>query len=130
MVPCPISTVSEDKDSFDVDLAIVPQPRAFHFVHVQLSERGGSVVIFDNVTRGDDIFEAISLRNKSAFFTFSADDLDCVIFLSQLSHRRVATNKLARRDFHLQLVRQVETSFFFCFPTTIGDEYIWTFAKS
>lgn len=126
LVTRPVPAVSEDEDSLDIDLAEVPIARVSIFLFRQLAERGGILIRLDDVSRRDDILEAVAFRDDAALLTLATDDEDSVVFLSHFSHGRVSADELPWRDFQLQLTAEVETALLFGLPTAIGDENIWS----
>lgn len=62
------------QDRFNLGVTIISFPGIGSLFSSQLAERCGSLVVLDNIARGDDISEPVALGDFSALLSFSTDD--------------------------------------------------------
>src|SRR6478752_6329264 len=102
-VSSPIARVGEDKDSVDDNVREVSLTGVGMLLSGKLAEGSSSGVVLDDITRCDNILEAIALSNMSALLALTTDDKDGAVLLSHLPHGSVAADELARLDVALEL---------------------------
>ena len=122
LVAGPFAGVGEDEDGFDVEGGEVAGAAGLVFFRGEFAEGGRVHVVFDDVSGGDDVGEAVAFGDVPAFLAFAADDEDGVVLCCHFFHGRVAADELARGDFELELSGQVEAPLLFGFAAAVGDE--------
>ena len=99
LVPSPLAAIGEDEDGFDFVVGEVAGAGVLQFRGGQLTEWCGVLIVFDDITGGDDVLEAVAFGDMSAFLAFTANDQHGSILGGHFSHGRVTANELARADF-------------------------------
>ena len=92
----------------------------------QRSERRSIVSCLDDISGCDNILESVSFGHVSAFLSLATNHQDGVVSLCHFAHGRVATDELARVDFQVELVAEIEASLFLCLSAAVGQENIRT----
>jgi len=91
------------QNRFNLSFAMIPLPRVGSLLVRQLAERRRSLVVLDDISRSDNVSEAVTFGDLSALFSFSAHDQHSLVFLNHLSHGSVTTDELCRRHFDVKL---------------------------
>lgn len=121
-ITSPVSRISEDKDGIDHDVGEVSLSGVGMLLRSELSEGSGSGVVLDDIARGDDILEAVTLSDLTTLLALTTDDEDGAVLLSHLPHGSVAADELAGLDIALELAGEVAAALLFGLSTTISKE--------
>lgn len=125
-IASPVSGVGKDEDGIDGHVGEVALARVGVLLRGELSERGGSGVVLDDIARGNDISEAVAFGNKTAGLTLAADNENGAVLLGHLPHGGVATDELARLDVTLKLEGKIAATLLFRLAATVGEEDVRT----
>lgn len=125
-ISCPISAVGKHKDRLDLNLAIIPTLGVLEFFIGEFAERCCVLVVLDNVSGSDDVLEAVALGHGSTLLAFTTDNQDGFVLLGHLPHGSVSTDELARGNFHLKLIGELDASLFLRLTTSICDKDVGT----
>jgi hypothetical protein len=126
LIGSPISAVGKDKDGFDFSFAEVSGAGMLVFFFSKFAEWGSVLIVFDDVARGYNIFEAVAFGDLTALLALASNDENGVVPLSHFPHGGVAADELAGRNFHLELLAELHASFLLSLTATVCDKNIWS----
>lgn len=124
-IASPISGVGKDEDGVDDNVLKVAGAGVGVLLISQLAEGSGSGVVLDDIARGDDILESVTLSDEAAFLALTTDNKNGAVLLGHLAHGSVATDELARLDIVIELLREVAAALLLGLATTVGEEDVW-----
>lgn len=107
LVTSPITAVGKDENGIDAKVLKVKVLGVLELLLGQFPERSGVLFRLDEIAGSDNILEAITLGNNSAFLALATDDENIVVFLCHFPHRGVAADELTRGDFKLKLTAEI-----------------------
>jgi hypothetical protein len=126
-IASPVSAVSKDEDSLDLDLGeVTVSSGVLELICGQLSERSSGGVVLDNVSWSHDILEAVTFSHLATLLTLATNDKDRPILGNHFLHRSMTTDELRRGDFNVKLAGQIDASLGLCFSTTVREKDIWS----
>jgi hypothetical protein len=96
LITSPVTAVGKDEDGLNLDVLEVALTRVLQVVLGHGAERCGVGVVLDDVSRSDNVLEAIALSDLTALVALTTNDEDSVVFASHLLHGCVAANELTR----------------------------------
>jgi hypothetical protein len=115
----PMARIRKHKDSVDVDLGEVSVSRVFVLVFRKYAERRNRRLPLHDIAGCDHILEAVAFGHVPTLFTVAAHDENRLVGLCHFSHGGVATDELARRYCHTELLAQIETALLFSLATAL-----------
>lgn len=101
----PVARISKYKDGINDNVVKVSLTRVLELFGRQLSEWCCGGVVLDDVSRGNDIFEAVSFGDETAFLALASNNENSLVLFGHFPHGGVSANELAGLDFSLKLAR-------------------------
>ena len=92
----------------------------------KLAEWGSVLIVFDDVARSHNIFEAVALGDLTALLALASNDGNSVVPRGHFPHGGMAADELTGRNFHLELLAKLHASSLLSLTATVCDKNIWT----
>lgn len=125
-VTSPVARVGKDEDSVNDNVVEVAVTGVGVLLNGELTERSCGRVVLDDVARGDNVLEAITLGNLAALLALATNNKDSAVGLGHLAHGSVTADELTGLDIALELAREVTTALLLGLATTICEEDVRT----
>lgn len=121
-VTSPIAGVGKDKDGVNRNIVEVALTAVGMLLRSELAERSSGRIVLNDVSRGDNILEAIAFSDKTALLALAANDKNGAVLLSHFPHRGMAADELTRLNILIKLLGKIAAALFFSLTTTVGEE--------
>lgn len=121
-VASPITGVGEDENGINDNVVEVAVTGSSVLLRSELAERGSGRVVLDDITRGNDILEAVTLGNLTALLALTTNNQDSLVLLGHLPHGGVAADELTGLDVALELTGEVGAALLLSLAAAVGQE--------